>query len=260
MTTWFRINEVSGGVFAISDHGWDKAYLVVGSKKALLVDTTWGMGDLAGAVRAITRLPLTVVLTHGHSDHVSGSHQFAQVHIARDDMRLLRQSFRRATRRRFAASFAHVLQKQGFSPAEWGEASLGTVTAVRDGDAFELGGRRLEVVACPGHTRGCISLFDARAGCLFTGDSLLEGDILVHLIDDALETYVESLERLGRLPGVRRLLPGHARTPISPKLIGVLANGVREILSGKRKGAPWQDGVRRAKLGKAAVTFRPLDR
>jgi hypothetical protein len=32
---------------------------------------------------------------------------------------------------------------------------------------------------------------------------------------------------------------------------------MREILSGKRKGAPWRDGIRRAVLGKSAVTFAP---
>lgn len=49
------------------------ASLVIGTEKALLFDTMTGLGDLLGAVRELTDLPLSVVNSHGHFDHVGAT-------------------------------------------------------------------------------------------------------------------------------------------------------------------------------------------
>ena len=51
-------------------------YLVVGNERALLFDTAFGIGSLPGAIRKITDKPVTVVLSHGHTDHANGAYQF----------------------------------------------------------------------------------------------------------------------------------------------------------------------------------------
>ena len=45
-------------------------FLLVGTEKAMLIDTGIGVGDLEGAVRQITDKPLIVVITHSHRDHI----------------------------------------------------------------------------------------------------------------------------------------------------------------------------------------------
>src|SRR5512146_3040002 len=82
----FTATQVTEGVWRIDDAGADNAYLVAGTEKALLVDTGEGKGDLAKLVRTLTRLPLTVVVTHGHPDHAGGVSQFAEVHVHPDDL------------------------------------------------------------------------------------------------------------------------------------------------------------------------------
>ena len=42
-----------------------------------------------------------------------------------------------------------------------------TYSNVCEGQVFDLGGRTLEVIATPGHTRGSIVLFDKEDRCLF---------------------------------------------------------------------------------------------
>lgn len=51
-------------------------YLLLGSEKALLIDTGNGLSDLPQAIGEITDLPLTVVNTHGHYDHIHGNYLF----------------------------------------------------------------------------------------------------------------------------------------------------------------------------------------
>lgn len=69
--------EVGGGVFARRYRELDLTVgLVVGADRALVVDTRGDDvqgGELADAVRAVTRLPLVVALTHAHFDHCFGT-------------------------------------------------------------------------------------------------------------------------------------------------------------------------------------------
>lgn len=67
---WFNLNEIKDGVWFISDKTGANCYLVGGETKSLLIDTGWGLGNLNELVESITSLPLNVVFTHGHPDHV----------------------------------------------------------------------------------------------------------------------------------------------------------------------------------------------
>ncbi|WP_164860140.1 MBL fold metallo-hydrolase [Actinomyces wuliandei] len=64
-------------------------HLVTGRQRALLVDTGYGVGDLAALVTSLTDLPLTVVLTHGHIDHAFGASGLTDVHMHPADLPVL---------------------------------------------------------------------------------------------------------------------------------------------------------------------------
>lgn len=62
-------------------------------KASVLLDTGWGYGDLKAVVASITDLPVTVVLSHGHPDHVGGASQFEQAYLnSRDDSMIASES------------------------------------------------------------------------------------------------------------------------------------------------------------------------
>ena len=73
-----------------------------------------------------------------------------------------------------------------------------------DGDIVDLGDRHFEVLHLPGHSPGGIALWEAATGILFSGDVVYDGELL----DDVIEDYVASMERLRRLP-VRLVHGGH---------------------------------------------------
>ena len=55
------------------------AYMILGTKRAVIVDALQDAEDLYQRVRQITDLPFDLLLTHGHGDHAV---------IRRDDLRL----------------------------------------------------------------------------------------------------------------------------------------------------------------------------
>src|SRR5687768_14672474 len=77
---WFTVDRINDSVWKISDRGEDNLYLVEGSDSALLIDTGLGAINLVDFVRKITSLPLIVINTHGHPDHVGSNNQFEKVY------------------------------------------------------------------------------------------------------------------------------------------------------------------------------------
>jgi len=146
--------EVRPGVFQIADDETDKLYLVKGSRRALLIDTGMGSGDLRGYVdRLAGGLPMDLVITHAHPDHLALLGQFQKdhdVYMSRLDLPMLER----------------------FKPMLGDGVAPERIKDLGEGFAFDLGGRRLVVHALPGHTPGSIVLLDDAAGILWSGDAV----------------------------------------------------------------------------------------
>jgi hydroxyacylglutathione hydrolase len=139
-------------------------YLLIGSTKALLIDT----GDVADAkqmpvaqtVMALlpaageTKIPLLVVHTHGHLDHRLGDTQFQ--HLANVEI--------------VSTDLDHVKKYFGFSDWPNGLAQI------------DLGDRTIDVMPTPGHYPSHVSYYDRETGLFFSGDFFLPGRLI---IDDA---------------------------------------------------------------------------
>ena len=136
-------------------------YLLVGSAKALLIDT----GDVADPQRmplaqtvmdllpgeGTSKLPLIVLHTHGHLDHRAGDSQFQglpNVEVVATDLE-------------------HVQQYFGFADWPSGTAQL------------DLGDRTIDVLPTPGHYPSHVSYYDRKTGLFFSGDFLLPGRLLI---------------------------------------------------------------------------------
>src|SRR5580698_2252965 len=80
---WFEVYKVVPGVFAIYEpHQAEETigYLIVGDQRALLFDTGMGISDIRQVTAALTKLPIVVLNSHTHNDHVGGNWQFATIH------------------------------------------------------------------------------------------------------------------------------------------------------------------------------------
>lgn len=83
-----------------------------------------------------------------------------------------------------------------------------------DGDEITLAGEKIQVIATPGHTPGCLSFYLPESGILVSGDTLFEGSVgrtdLPGGNFDQLITGIK--ERLLTLPGETIVAPGHGHT------------------------------------------------
>ena len=210
----FLVLRVARGVWRISDDHQVNAYLIEGSTSALLVDTTTGRKNIARCVASLTKLPVEVVATHGHNDHVGGVGPFGRAYVHPADWKLAEASI------------------HWHAPVQF--------ISVRAGHRFDLGGRELEVIEVPGHTAGSIVLLDAVQRLLFAGDN--DNTIVWLFLKECLplESYLDSLRKLDRRAGeFDTILPGHG-APLDAAFIKEQIACAEQIVSGACKGKPYR--------------------
>ncbi len=249
---WFQVYRVRPGVFALYEgHQAEEviSYLIVGGRRALLFDTGMGIAPIRPVVEQLTKLPVTVLNSHTHYDHIGGNHEFSDV-LAMDT---------RYTRERAAHGYENKVMKDEVSPANLcGRLPAGfdadayraqpfRITGmVHDGSLIELGGRKLEVLSVPGHTPDSIALLDRGHRLLFTGDTFYVGPIWLFEPETDLKSYTRSTARLAALAGsLDLLLPGHNTPAASPAYLPKLRDAAQAIVQGTVQETAREDGHRR---------------
>lgn len=255
---WFAAQEVAANTFRIDDHGIANVYLVLGKERALLIDTGSGAADLLGYVKSMTSLPLTVVNTHGHPDHVGANYQFGKIMASKADFPAIRHMATPEDMQVFAGMLGGAVVP--LSDVYKGEVHELTLTELKDGEILDLGGRQLEVINAPGHTPGEIVLLDKQNKLLFAGDNS-NSLVWLHIADSLpLETYLKTLEKVETRSGdFSTILPGHGG-PIEGDFVGEQIACVKSILDGTAVSEEYKTFAgngRLAKYKRAAVAFDP---
>ena len=109
---FFRAKKIYDNVTLIAGLGGEQSYLIEGSEKALLIDGLAGVGSLKAFVREQTDLPVTMVNTHGHVDHIGADFEYGEVYIDPADIALLYEHSNREMRLGFAKSGANTQRHQ----------------------------------------------------------------------------------------------------------------------------------------------------
>lgn len=163
----FEVNRVMPGVTHIRDCMGVCMTLVEGERAALLVDTGYGVEDVAAFVGTLTDKPVTVLLTHNHHDHALGSRWFDKTVMLPEDQ-VQWEVFTGEEKRRIVLGQAMA---KGLPVAEE-DFLAGECRMPFDihGGVIDLGGITAQVIPCPGHTPGsCVVLVD-ECDLLLTGD------------------------------------------------------------------------------------------
>ena len=136
---------------------WEEThcYLLCGTKRALLIDTGLGVANIKEVVDKLTMLPIFVVTTHVHWDHIGGHQYFENigVHILETDWisekfpRSLQQVKRNLTCRECQFPEEFDLEKYQLFQGD-------VQSTFSDGEIFNLGERTVQVVHTPGHSPG----------------------------------------------------------------------------------------------------------
>lgn len=202
-------SEVADGIWQLTDPFDNRAYVVRGEGRALLVDSMAGFGDVVGVVSALAGgLPVTCALTHRHCDHVGGAFGLEEALMSAADDVPEAWVQARAGARLFAAEArrAGMVREGEKCAVELGGAPR--VTHVADGDVIDLGGREAEVVALPGHTVGSVGYLVRDAGLLLSGDAVTPIMCLCFEESLGLGAWRQTLRRMEGL-GLEAFMTGH---------------------------------------------------
>ena len=235
---WFEVYKPAPGVFAIYEpHQAEETigYLVVGEKKALLFDTGMGISDLKKVVDELAHLPIIVLNSHTHDDHVGGNWQFTTIHgMDTDFTRKNAQGSREDAQAEITPDQICGTLPKGFDAKTYVTKPWKIRSYMHDGDRFDLGGRTLEVIATPGHTPDAISLIDLANGLLFTGDTYYPAPIWLFRPETDLDAYAASIRRLAALaPQIKLVLGAHNIPVASPKVLARLVAAFDAVRAGK---------------------------
>jgi glyoxylase-like metal-dependent hydrolase (beta-lactamase superfamily II) len=238
---WFEVYRIRPGVFAIYEpHQYEEviSYLIVGSHRALLFDTGLGIGDMHRIVVQLTQLPITVLNSHSHFDHIGDDWQFPDI-LGVDSPYTLGNTAGASHEQLRDAVIPERFcghPPPGFKPETYAIPPFKISRFVKDGDMIDLGDRQLEVLLTPGHTPDALCLLDRKHKLLFTGDTFYAGPIFLYVPETDVAAYQRSVERLSQLvPQLDLLLPSHNFPAEKPEMLTRLADAFHQVQSGKAK-------------------------
>jgi len=236
---WFDVYELPAHVYAIFEPRQDQevlSYLILGERRALLFDSGLGMGRLGALVRRLTPLPVIVLNSHTHFDHVGGNFEFSEIYGVDSDY---------TRKNAMGHSNEYMLKNAGPSEAcpplpDGFDFSQYTIKPfhithyVHDGEVIDLGGRQLEVLFTPGHTPDSLCLLDRNQKELFTGDTFYPGEIWLWWPETDLDAYQRSIQRIAALaPSLTVLRGAHSAPEADPALLAKVAEALPQARSGK---------------------------
>jgi hydroxyacylglutathione hydrolase len=182
MPEW-QVHEYNPGLYILRQSGctdFEKpfVYLLFGKEKALLLDTGSRNGNLAPALQntihrwlkrnSLATIPLLVVHTHEHGDHVAGDAALQALNDPAVPITLI------PAKVDANMSLYHI--------AHWPD-DIGSV---------DLGDRVIDAIPIPGHSAASVALYDRKTAILFSGDTLYPGRLYVRNFPE----FVASVNRL----------------------------------------------------------------
>lgn len=230
---WFEVYKVAPNTFAIYEpHQSEEviSYLILGKDKALLFDTGMGIRDIRNLVSGLTSLPIIVLNSHTHDDHVGGNWQFDTIYSMDTDFsRTNAKGSREDAQAEIAPGEICGELPKSFDAKSYTTKPWHISKYLHDGDTLELGGRPIHIFSTPGHTPDAISLFDRANSLLFTGDTYYPARIWLYRPETNLDAYAKSIQRLAALaPQVKLVLGAHnipvAPTSVLPALVAAFAD------------------------------------
>lgn len=162
----FTKEQLEKNIYRILCPGDVYAYFIEGSKRALLIDTGLGYGDLKAFIDSFTDKPYDVVLTHGHLDHAGGSYSFENVYVNEKDMEMLPLHTDVSVRKGYFTPKGIDVDESLLLPRREKE-----YLKLVDEQIFDLGDVSVQALPMPGHTKGSMAMLIMPYRYILFGDA-----------------------------------------------------------------------------------------
>ena len=232
MDDWFTVEEIDSQTFAISEYKhWEEThcYLLYGENRAVLIDTGLGVSNIKEIVDSLTNLPVMVVTTHIHWDHIGGHKYFDNISVHEAEQDWLADKFPLPLQ----VVKNNLTSKPCQFPADFNindyRIFQGTPQKVlRDKDWLDLGGRKIQVVHTPGHSPGHCCFYEPGRNYLYSGDLIYKGCLYAFYPTTDPVLFYKSVELIQDY-NIDRVLPGHHQLDIPVSLISDIKAGFSQI-------------------------------
>ena len=236
----FRQERIDEKVVRIFDASDTAMYLVIGDKKAALLDTGYGCGDLKGYIKRITDRPVTALMTHAHRDHAMGAGQFESWMSPLDfdkycmDASLeMRIKGMEAAQKKSNNGLYRFALKSDWQPA----LPVESFHPLMPGSRFDLGGTTIETYCGKGHSDGSVMFLIPERKMFLLGDACgWETRIFCSVRD-----YLENLEQVNEAVKGRynRALSSHEGGDLPEGIIEGVIQTCRDVLAGRDDRIPF---------------------
>ena len=227
MKDWFTVEKIDADTFAISEYKhWEEThcYLLIGTDRAVLIDTGLGIANIKSVVESLTSLPVFAVTTHIHWDHIGGHKYFTDMAVHEKEVEWISGKFPmplpmvKKNLLLKPCEFPDDFEIENYSVFQGTPASI-----MRDGDLIPLGNRKLKVIHTPGHSPGHCCFYEEEKGYLFSGDLIYKGCLAAFYPTTDPFAFMQSVDKIKNLP-VKRILPAHHQLDLRVDLIDDIAD------------------------------------
>ncbi len=229
---WFTVEKIDENTYAISEYKhWEEThcYLICGNQRAALIDTGLGVSNIRTIVERLTDLPVVVLTTHAHWDHIGGHGLFEHISVHKAEESWLSGEFPlplQVVKNNLTCKQCGF--PEDFCVEEYSIFNGKAQTILNDGDWVDLGDRKLRVIHTPGHSPGHCCFYEPERKYLYTGDLVYKGCLdIFYPTTDPTEFYT-SIKRIQEIPA-KRILPGHYQLDIERELIDEIEAGLSQL-------------------------------
>lgn len=234
--SWFTIQEIDKTTYAISEYGhWEKvhSFLLIGKEKAALIDTGLGIDSIKRVTDQLTDLPIVVITTHVHVDHIGSHGEFENIYVHEEDADWLINGIKGLSIEQIRKDIGRDITlavPETFHPNTYQRYQGQPTGLLQEGDVIDIGDRKLTIFHTPGHSPGHITVFDTRKGYLFTGDLLYdETPVYAFYPTTSPEDLINSLEKIAEIPHVTKVFGSHNTLGLEPEILEEVKSAVREL-------------------------------
>lgn len=224
--SWFTVQQIDVNTYAISEYGhWEKvhSFLLLGIDKAILIDTGLGIDNIKRVTDQLTDLPIDVITTHVHTDHIGSHGKFERIYVHEGDKDWLVNGIKGLSIEQIRKDISRDINlpvPNTFNPETYQPFQGEPTGLLHDGDVVELNNRNLIIYHTPGHSPGHICIFDETNGYLFTGDLLYdETPIYAFYPSTNPVDLINSLEKISKISNVSMVYGSHNTLGLNPKIL-----------------------------------------